>query len=164
MRALHPGTRMRPAGWEDADRPAAEENPATDDLRERLAIPESRLDDLNALLLDPESRLVNGLLEVVRRYGTPEEINRRAREAAELPALLERVRVSHPQYVADLEWLAEQRDRGAFVSVADFRRDVVGDRASRMAFRSGVNRPSNSTTFRVTVSNTSRISALLIIR
>ena len=105
------------------------------DLRARLAIPADRLDELNAFLLDPDARIVNDLLEVVARYGTPEEINRRALEAGQLPALLDRVREIQPSYLADLDWLAEQRDRDAFVSVADFRRGVVGDRADSMAFR-----------------------------
>ncbi len=105
------------------------------DLRARLAIPADRLDELNAFLLDPEARIVNDLLEIVARYGTPEEINRRALEAGQLPALLDRVREIQPAYLADLDWLAEQRDRDAFVSVADFRRGVVGDRADSMAFR-----------------------------
>ena len=106
----------------------------TADLRRRLAIPSARLDDLNALLLDPESRVVNDVLAVIARYGTPEEINARARAAGELPALLERVRVAHPAYLADLEWLAAERDRGAFVSVADFRRGVLGATADTTAF------------------------------
>ena len=105
------------------------------ELRHRLLIPGDRLDDINAFLLDPDSRILNDLLAVVARYGTPEEINRRARDAGRLPALLDRVRAAHPEYLADLEWLAEQRDRGAFVSVADFRRGVLGDRADTMAFR-----------------------------
>jgi hypothetical protein len=105
------------------------------DLRGRLAIPAVRLDELNAFLLDPEARIVNELLAVVARYGTPEEINRRAREAGALPALLDRVRATRPDYLADLEWLEDQRERGAFVSVADFRRGVLGDRADTMTFR-----------------------------
>ena len=105
------------------------------DLRDRLAIPGSRLDDLNAFLLDPDARIVNDLLAVVARYGTPEEINRKAREAGALPALLDRVRETQPDYLADLEWLEEQRERGAFVSVADYRRGVLGDRADTMTFR-----------------------------
>ena len=109
-------------------------DPGTD-LRHRLAIPGDRLDQLNAFLLDPDARIVNDLLAVVARYGRPEEINRQAREAGRLPALLEKVRAIHPAYLADLDWLAEQRDRGAFVSVADFRRGVMGDRADAMAFR-----------------------------
>ena len=109
-------------------------DPGTD-LRGRLAIPGSRLDDLNAFLLDPDARIVNDLLAVVARYGTPEEINRQAREAGALPALLDRVRETRPDYLADLEWLTEQRDRDAFVSVADYRRGVLGDRAATMTFR-----------------------------
>ncbi len=105
------------------------------ELRHRLAIERDRLDDLNAFLLDPDARVINDLLAVVARYGTPEEINRRAREAGQLPALLERVRTVQPDYLADLDWLAEQRDRGAFVSIADYRRGVLGDRADTMNFR-----------------------------
>ena len=107
----------------------------TMDLRDRLAIPGSRLDDLNAFLLDPDARIVNDLLAVVARYGTPDEINRKAREAGSLPALLDRVRETRPEYLGDLEWLEEQRERGVFVSVADFRRGVLGDRADTMTFR-----------------------------
>ncbi len=105
------------------------------DIRDRLAIPHDRLAELNALLLDPEERVVSDLLEVVARYGTPDEINRRAAEAGTIPALLDRVRATRPEYLADLEWLTEQRDRGAFVSVADYRRSVLGDRADTMTFR-----------------------------
>jgi len=36
------------------------------DLRQRLAIPGSRLDELNAFLLDPDARIVNDLLAVMR--------------------------------------------------------------------------------------------------
>jgi hypothetical protein len=108
------------------------------DLRSRLAIPDARLADLNALLLDPSTRVVEDLLAVVAKYGTPDEINAKAREAGRLPALLERVRRESPAYAADLAWLAEARDAGAFVSVADFRRGVLGDSADRMAFRDDI--------------------------
>ncbi len=105
------------------------------DLRERLAIPGDRLADLNALLLGPDTRVVNDLLEVVARHGTPEEINRKARQAGELPALREKVRATHPQYLADLDWLAEQRERGAFIGIADYRRGVLGAKADTTTFR-----------------------------
>ena len=111
------------------------ERDMTPDLRRRLTIPADRLDGLNAFLLDPNSRVVNDVLAVMARYGTPEEINRKAHAAGELPALLERVRGAHPAYLADLEWLAGERDRGAFVGVADFRRGVVGARADATTFR-----------------------------
>ena len=105
------------------------------DLRDRLAIPDERLAELNAFLLRPGNRVVDDLLAVVARYGTPDEINARARAAGELPALRELVRAIHPAYLADLDWLTEQRDAGAFVSIADYRRGVLGDRADSMPFR-----------------------------
>ena len=111
------------------------ESEMSPDLRQKLGIPAARLDDLNAFLLDPSSRVVNDVLAVIGRYGTPEEINRKARAAAELPALLDRVGAAHPQYLADLDWLAGERDRGAFVGVADYRRGVLGPRADTTAFR-----------------------------
>ena len=102
--------------------------------RQLLKIDTSRLDDINAILLNPEMRVVNDFLEVVARYGTPEEINRKAAEARQLPNLLRRVEQTHPEYLRDLEWLTEQRDRKAFIRVADYRRKVLGKRAEQMAF------------------------------
>jgi len=107
----------------------------TADIRSRLAIPSARLDALNALLLDPGSRVVNDVLAVIAKYGTPEEINRKARAARQLPALLEKVKAVKPEYLADLKWLEEQRERGAFVSVADYRRRVLGAKADTMKFK-----------------------------
>jgi len=105
------------------------------DLRHRLRISEERLSEINALLLDPHTQVINDFLAVVEKYGTPEEINRRAAEARRLDNLLARLREIHSPYLADLEWLSEQRDRGAFISVADYRRQVLGDRADTMTFK-----------------------------
>jgi hypothetical protein len=104
------------------------------DLRELLEIPASCLDEINALLLDPNNQAVNAFLEVVEKYGTPTEINRKAERARQLPSLLARLEEVAPAYVDDLEWLEEQRDREAFISIADHRRQVLGDRADEMSF------------------------------
>ena len=48
----------------------------TDNVRDLLKISTSVVDEINALLLDPNNRAVNAFLEVVQKYGTPEEINR----------------------------------------------------------------------------------------
>ena len=106
-----------------------------DELRKRLEIPHARLDAINSLLLDPSSRVVNDLLDVVAKYGSPEEINARAAEARRLPNLLARLRAEGSPYLADVEWLAAQRDAGAFVSEAEYRQSVLGARAAGLAFR-----------------------------
>lgn len=104
-------------------------------LQHRLAIPLERLQVINALLLDPELHVINDLVDVVAKYGTPEEINRRAEEARNLPVLLERVEQTRPEYLNDLEWLAEQRDAGTFISIADYRRKVLGEKGDTMLFQ-----------------------------
>ena len=104
------------------------------DLRERLKIPADRLDEINAVLLNPDMRVMNEFLDVVAKYGTPEEINAKAREARKLDNLLAKVKATKPEYIADLEWLVEQRDAGAFISVADYRKKVLGDKANTTTF------------------------------
>ena len=105
-----------------------------DNIRRRLEISPDRLDALNALLLNPDMRVINDFLAVVAKYGTPEEINARAASARQLPALRERVAESCPEYLADLDWLAEQRDKDVFISVADYRRKVLGPQAVTTTF------------------------------
>ncbi len=105
------------------------------DLRKLLAIPSSRLDAINAVLLDPDLKVVNNFLEVVAKYGTPEEINRKHREARKLENLMKQVEERAPGHIADLKWLMEQRDKGAFVSVADYRRNLLGPKADSMQFK-----------------------------
>jgi hypothetical protein len=96
-------------------------------LQDRLAIAAKQLDDINALLLDPNSKAIQPLLDVVARYGTPEQINLKAEQARNLPHLMTRLEEAGSPYIADLEWLAAQRDRGAFVSSEEFRRRVLGE-------------------------------------
>ncbi|HZD55375.1 MAG TPA: hypothetical protein VE136_01530, partial [Anaerolineales bacterium] len=103
-------------------------------IRRLLGIPTSRLDDINAVLLDPNSRVINEFLEVVDKYGTPEVINQKADQARQLPALFDRVEATRPEYLQDLYWLEEQCERGMFISIPDYRRKVLGDKAGTMKF------------------------------
>ena len=104
-------------------------------LRKRLKIPAANLAEVNKLLLDPNNKLVNDILSVIAKYGSIDEINRKSEEARKLPNLMARLRAMDSPYVPDLEWLLEQRDRGAFIRVADFRRKVMGDQANKLRFK-----------------------------
>jgi len=104
------------------------------DLRSLLAIPTDRLDAINAVLLDPGEKVMNDIMEVVAKYGTPEDINRKHRESRKLDHLLKIVSERAPGHINDLKWLVEQRDRGAFASVAEYRIRVLGDRVKGMKF------------------------------
>jgi hypothetical protein len=106
----------------------------THNLRDLLEIPASCLDEINTLLLDPDNQALNAFMYVVERYGTPEEINRKAQEARQPDNLMARLKDVAPAYIDDLEWLQEQRDQQAFISVADYRRQVLGDEADTKHF------------------------------
>jgi hypothetical protein len=103
-------------------------------LRERLKIESSALEEVNRFLLDPDNPVINAMLQIVAKYGTPEEINARAQEARELPNLFRRLRNMESPYLEDLEWLMAERDRGAFISITDFRRKLLEGKAERMTF------------------------------
>ena len=105
------------------------------ELRARLHIPAARLDAINDLLLDPDARVVNDLLDVVTKYGTPAEINRKAASARQLDNLLLRLAERDCEYLDEIQWLTAQRDAGAFVSEAEYRRSVLGAQADAMTFR-----------------------------
>jgi hypothetical protein len=105
------------------------------DLRQLLAIPSDRLETINALLIDPGSQVLNDFLAVVAKYGSPEEINRKHRENRKLDVLLGKVEAKNPGYVDDLKWLMDQRDKDAFISVADYRSKLLGARAATTLFK-----------------------------
>ena len=98
------------------------------DLRQKLTISEDRLNEVNALLTDPGNEAVNRILEIVDKFGGPEEINRRAAEAGKFENLMARLKQINSPYVADLDWLAEQRNAGKFISMADYYQKILDDR------------------------------------
>jgi len=103
-------------------------------MRQQLKIPYARLDEINAVLLDPDTQVVNDFLAVVEKFGTVEEINRQAAEAAKLPNLLEKVKHSNSEYLRDLEWLIEQRDKKVFIGIPEYRRRILGEKADQTQF------------------------------
>ncbi|MBI5297057.1 MAG: hypothetical protein HY869_16385 [Chloroflexi bacterium] len=105
------------------------------DLQSLLKIDSNRLDAINAVLLDPNSRVMKAFLDVVAKYGTPEEINRKHRESRKMENLFKQVEARAPEYLKDLHWLIEQRDRGAFLPVADYRHKVLGEAAKTIHFK-----------------------------
>ncbi|MDY0001294.1 MAG: hypothetical protein RBU30_08380 [Polyangia bacterium] len=100
-------------------------------LREQLKISQTRLDEVNALLLDPKNTTIQAVLDLVEKHGGPEAINKKAEEARRLEGLLGRLKAQGSPYLADLEWLKAERDRGAFVTMADYRRQVLGASADK---------------------------------
>jgi hypothetical protein len=104
------------------------------DIRALLQIPSSRLESINQILADPDMKIINDFLAVVAKYGTPEEINAKAEAARQMSILREKVGRIQPDYLKDLDWLQEQREKDAFISIDEYRKKVLGERSGKMSF------------------------------
>jgi hypothetical protein len=109
----------------------------TINLRESLRIESSVTEEINRFLLDPDNPVVNALLQVVAKYGTPNEINAQARKARNLSNLLGRLQGISSPYMKDLEWLMAEREKKSFISIFNFRRKVLGKRVDEISFDEG---------------------------
>ncbi len=104
------------------------------DIRKKLKISDTALKAVNDFLLDEKNPLINDLLTIIDKYGGVEEINKKAEEASRIENLLEKLKKKKPEYVKDIEWLISQRDNNSFISIADYRKKILGDKMSEMTF------------------------------
>src|SRR5512141_2255437 len=106
----------------------------TNKSKQLLKIPSDRLKAINEVMLG-DTKVINAFLEVVAKYGTPEEINRKHRASRKMDNLFKLVGERNPDYIPDLHWLIEQRDNKKFVSIPDYRQGVLGVAAEKFIFR-----------------------------
>lgn len=104
------------------------------DLRSKLKISEEALKALNDFLLDKDNLVINDLFKIIDKYGGVEEINKKAEETGKLENLIQKLEKKNPSYVKDLDWLIEQRDKQAFISIPEYRRKILGNKAEKMDF------------------------------
>jgi len=95
---------------------------------------EENLKAINNFLLKKDNPLINNLLTIIDKYGGVQEINRKAQECCKLEAFIIRLEKKKSPFLKDLEWLIQQRDKKAFISIPEYRRKVVGKKADSMKF------------------------------
>ncbi|MCW4052737.1 MAG: hypothetical protein NWE78_05990, partial [Candidatus Bathyarchaeota archaeon] len=104
------------------------------DLRRKLRIRSENLNVINDFISQKDNPLVTSLLDIVEKYGGVDEINHKATAASKVENLMAQLRAKNSSYVKDLEWLIEQRDRDAFISIPDYRRKILGSKADSVIF------------------------------
>jgi hypothetical protein len=95
-------------------------------MRARLRIQAADLEVVNELLCGEQNRLVDSLLDLVDKYGGVDGINHAAAEAGRLENRLAHLAAEDSPYLPGLEWLTQQRDAGAFISIDEYRRALLG--------------------------------------
>ena len=104
-------------------------------ILQSLKISPGILDELNRFLLDPENPMIASFLSVIEKYGGVGEINRKAKENGKPENLVRRLVELNSPYVRDLQWLREQKDNRAFMSVEEYRKKVLGESYYDMTFK-----------------------------
>ena len=102
--------------------------------RQKLRIDENRLREINDFLLSEDNPLITNLLDLIEKHGGVDEINKKARDARNIDNLFAMLDAKKSPYIKDLQWLQEQRDNGAFISVPDYKQKILGDKAQSMKF------------------------------
>ncbi len=106
-------------------------------LIDKLKISDENLKQINDFLLDPENPLIKSIIKIINKYGTPEEINAKAKETGKLENLMKRLKEKNSSYYADMEWLIEQREKGAFIKLEDYYKKVLGDKFESTKMKEG---------------------------
>ncbi|MFW9780662.1 MAG: hypothetical protein ACFFFB_00050 [Candidatus Heimdallarchaeota archaeon] len=108
------------------------------ELRKKLRIPDKALKTVNEFILDENNPLINDLFELLDKYGGIEEINRKAKEASKIENLIHQLERINSDYVKDIEWLTNQRDKKAFISLTEYREKILGEKALEMEFNEDI--------------------------
>ena len=106
-----------------------------EELIQKMRIPSSRIDEINEAIFHPDQRVINDFLDVVTKYGAPDEINARAAEAGQLSSLEAQVKRTRPEYLEDLSWLRKQVENRSFIRISNFRRKILGGKADQIQFK-----------------------------
>ncbi|MFW9875451.1 MAG: hypothetical protein ACFFG0_20280 [Candidatus Thorarchaeota archaeon] len=104
------------------------------ELRKKINISNKALEVVNKFLSDENNKLINNLFEVIEKYGGVDEINKKANEASQLDNLLDKLKNKKPDYLKDIEWLIEQREQNAFISLSDYKDKILGNKISEITF------------------------------
>jgi hypothetical protein len=106
-------------------------------MNETYTIDQSAFEVVNNYLRDRDNPLIMAVENIVHKYGTPSEINRSAEAARDLNNIFEKLQNKKSPYLADLKWLIEERDKGSFIAISDYRQALLGESAAHKCFNEG---------------------------
>lgn len=103
-------------------------------MKNKLLVNEKGIKEINKFLTSSTNPIIDDILNVIKKYGTPEEINKKARESAKLETKIKKLKAMNSPYLEDINWLIEQKEKNAFISIEDYKKNVLGDKASTTTF------------------------------
>lgn len=99
------------------------------DLNELLKIKAKDLEIVNQLITNPDNQQIKALCELIEKFGGARQINKKSEQARNPETLMQRLKDIHSPYVADLEWLMEQKENKRFISMDKYCQAILGNTA-----------------------------------
>jgi hypothetical protein len=99
------------------------------ELSEMLKLEAKDLDIVNQLITSPDNKQVGELYDLIEKFGGAKAINEKAAQARNPETLMQKLKEMNSPYVADLEWLMEQKTKKAFISMEDYYKNILGEDA-----------------------------------
>ncbi len=106
----------------------------SDILIEKLNIKGQNLSDINNFLLKKDNPLTSGLIKVIEKYGGVETIKLKYLEACNFENQLSSLKKINSPYLKDIDWLIAQKNKKAFVSFDEFKKNILGDNFASTKF------------------------------
>lgn len=95
---------------------------------ENIGIDLSVVKQFNEWINSPKNEYIRQIKSILNKYGTVDEINAKARDAKKFSTRMSRLQaIGATDYIEQIAWLQHQRDTGAFASIEEFRKNVLGD-------------------------------------
>ena len=104
-------------------------------MKDKLNINEERIKAINHFFLKDTNPVIENVLDVIKKYGTVDEINRKAKEAARLENKQDQLKKINSPYLKDLDWLIEQKAKNVFISIEDYRKKILGEKYGTIEFK-----------------------------
>lgn len=103
-------------------------------MRNKLKIENEALRNINEFLSDFDNDFFNPFFNIVEKYGTVEEINKKAERACLLENQVVELKKRRSSYLKDIEWLIEQKNNRAFVSIDEYRKNILKEKIEKTKF------------------------------
>ncbi|HLE12286.1 MAG: hypothetical protein A2504_14730 [Bdellovibrionales bacterium RIFOXYD12_FULL_39_22] len=103
-------------------------------MKAKLKINEHFLGEFNKFLTKKNNPAIDNLIEIIEKYGSVKEINAKAKENAKFENKIAKLKKIKSPYLKDLDWLIEQREKNTFVSIDEYRQNILGKNFAKTKF------------------------------
>ncbi len=103
-------------------------------MKKKLLINEKKLNEFNKLLTMESNPLIDKIITVIEKYNGVDAIKQKHQQTAGFDYKLSKLKETNSIYLQDLQWLIEQKNTNAFISMEDYKKKILADQYDSTTF------------------------------